>query len=82
MTTELKVGDKVRSYDFDGRKDCYVDGTLTEVQNDGECDRYAIKVEAKVWCGVLESDFPEFVYPPVNGLPNWLGGVTAFVEPL
>jgi len=30
---DLKVGDTIRSYDFMGHTDCYMEGTITEIKD-------------------------------------------------
>lgn len=69
---DVKVGDTVRSFDFEGRYDCYVEGTLEEI---GDClrygyDQYKIKVARRV-VGNEETDaHPDYVFPPKNGTPK------------
>lgn len=80
LVEEIKVGDYVRSYDFEGREDCYVEGIVNDILPIGECDRYFIKVSKRVWAGVEE--IPTRVveaFPPVNGTPTWMGEETHFV---
>ena len=73
---EIKVGDRVRSFDLSdqetvGPRACFIEGTVTGIgrfpQFD-DCDRYEIRVEREMFggeeCDVSE---PEFRYPPVNG---------------
>lgn len=36
-----KVGERIRSYDFEGRQDCYVEGVVQSVNLDGGDRRYA-----------------------------------------
>ena len=86
----LKVGDRVRSFDFarDGRgkqlkgeRACYVEGTIEGFKRIEGCDRYMIRVERKVWAGEeVESPYDGHVFPPLNGTPRLLGGVCEGVE--
>lgn len=87
MADEIKVGDRVRSYDFDITRQCYVEGVVEEITEPMEgCRRYKIRVERRTWEGEEEplSDDPElrYVYPPLNGLPKLFGGYTNGVEKL
>ena len=78
----IKVGDKVRSFDFPGRPDgraltgpraCYVEGTVEAIGAFDEfpdCDRYKIKVRETVFRGVSRPPHVEYIFPPVNGTPN------------
>lgn len=73
---EIKVGDRVRSFDFSDRETvgpraCFIEGTVTGIgrfPQFNDCDRYEIRVEREMFggeeCDVSE---PEFRYPPVNG---------------
>lgn len=78
----IKVGDKVRSYDFpDGRRTSFIEGRVTGFHQIEDCSRYEIKVERIVACGEehpVENDYT--VYPPLNGTPKSTGGVTNGVE--
>ena len=86
----LKVGDKVRSFDFarDGRgkqlkgeRACYVEGTIEGFKRIEGCDRYMIRVERKVWAGEeVENPYDGHVFPPLNGTPRLLGGVCEGVD--
>lgn len=87
MTNEIKIGDRVRSFDFPGRvrdlegeRACYAIGRVEEVVRRNGCDRYMIKVEYVVYRGSKEFASEEFIYPPVNGTPTWLGEVCNGVE--
>jgi hypothetical protein len=90
----INVGDRVRSYDFPDisslKDSCFVEGIVEavgHVDQIGGPDRYTIRVERRVWRG--QECSPEEIalqflggraYPPVNGIPTWLGGVTRGVE--
>jgi hypothetical protein len=63
---EIKVGDFVRSYDFETHDDIFVVGRVQEVGVEMEgCPRYRI--------ASLRGDGRE-VYPPVNGTAHSFGG--------
>jgi hypothetical protein len=74
-------GALVRSYDFAGIRDCYVEGEVMEVTPPIEgCPRYKIQVSRRVLEGrVLTLEGDDFVYPPVNGTPTMMGKLTNFV---
>jgi hypothetical protein len=83
---KIKTGDTVRSYDFKGQKDCYVEGVVREIKSFEGCDRYVIIVHRDVYRGL---EIPQFekssrvgqeVFPPVNGTPRLFGGYTGEVE--
>ena len=84
--TNIQIGSKVRSFDFDsrdiaGEDACYVEGEVIDIKSDGGCDRYVILIEKQVWSGVEESDnVGTTVQPPINGIPKLFGGVTDGVE--
>lgn len=83
-TSEIKIEDTVRSYDFEGRKDCYVEGVVIGFVEREGCNRYVIRVERDVVRG-LEQRFEGTrvgtnVYPPVNGTRKFFGGVCNAVE--
>jgi hypothetical protein len=85
VTNEIKVGDRVRSYDFPGsRDDCYIEGVVEEVGIMLEgCPRYKIRGERIVWRGKDEgAPADPYVYPPVNGTPTLFGDVTNGVKRL
>ena len=74
--TEIKIGDKVRSYDFPDRKHndgdyaCFCDGEVVEIRKVEGCYRYVIKVSRSVFAGkVRPNDGIDTVMPPVNGVP-------------
>ena len=77
--TTIKVGDRVRSYDFKGQDGCYFVGTVTNIRKDTE--QYDIAVEYQVWMFEREaSNYCASVHPPVNGTPSLLGGVHMGVQ--
>lgn len=89
---EIKIGDLVRSFDFEGRdvtgeRACYCEGVVVGIGRFGfpDCDRYKVAVERVVWCGADEALDPNaddgHRYPPVNGTPTMFRGtVTDGVE--
>lgn len=80
---EIGIGDYVRSYDFPGVKDCYVEGTVVGILSGMDCDRYKIAVDRIVFDGKPEpllEDVENFAYPPVNGTHTSFGMVTDYVE--
>jgi len=107
-TPEIKVGSTVRSFDFArsgdrmgrdlmGERACYVIGVVESIGRRpeaslGGCDRYEIRVVARVWGGEVavppQGDVPrdhavlapQYVYPPVNGTPKMGGDVCDSVE--
>ena len=88
----ISVGDRVRSFDFDGspggrdlegERSCYVEGRVEELVRVEGCLRYRILVERDVFGGKEESTrVGRYCHPPVNGTPRLIGGakVTNFVE--
>lgn len=83
MSEEIRVGDRVRSFDFEAHRDCYVEGTVTGFAYMEGCERYQIMAEQIVWAGQAEPAPKGYcVYPPVNGTPMLLGGECRFVVKL
>jgi hypothetical protein len=83
----VKVGDRVRSFDFDycrdltGERACYVEGYVVGIQPHGGCDRYVIEVDRVVFRGEERHDsWNKTAYPPVNGTPKLMGGIYNAVE--
>lgn len=67
--TSITAGDAVRSYDWEHRDDCFVDGVVKGVTMMEGCDRYEI-VPARKMIGDREitgGDLAPAYYPPVNG---------------
>ena len=76
---QIKVGDFVRSYDFETHDDCYALGRVAHVGDVIEgCPRYRIDVLKRVFEGQAtdRSVDSKEVYPPVNGTPHSFGGFT------
>ena len=74
----IKVGDRVRSYDFpdDNRDDargCYIEGVVVAVGrfdfDNRACDRYKIQVMYRRWVNKKVPIEQRYVFPPVNGTP-------------
>jgi hypothetical protein len=81
--TVFPVGSKLRSYDFESRKDCFIEGVLLKYDMQEGCDRYCIVVSRVVFEGKELPNDPQIteqVFPPVNGTPKSFGGVCNFVE--
>lgn len=79
---DLKPGDHVRSYDFAGNRESYVDGVIESVTPPMEgCPRYKILSNSRVFGGkpIPVPAHEEYVYPPVNGTPTLMGALTNFV---
>ena len=82
----IKIGSKVRSFDFHsrditGEDACYVEGEVVDIRWDGGCDRYVILIEKQVFAGKEEdTHVGSLVHPPVNGIPKWNGRLTDGVE--
>lgn len=73
----IKVGDKVRSFDNEYRRDVsgtsayYVEGVVTGFMEREACLRYEIEVKRDVYMGRdVVGRLNCFVYPPVNGTPR------------
>jgi hypothetical protein len=75
MVDNVRVGDRVRAYDYDcrdtaGENACYVEGIVVEFQNDGNVrnGRYIIQVDLDMWAGKkAHVRVGHKSYPPVNG---------------
>lgn len=79
---DIVPGDRVRSYDFGGVRTCYAEGVVEAITDPMEgCRRYKLRVESRVMDGqIIPIEDESYVYPPVNGTPSTLGGVTNCVE--
>lgn len=85
---KIEIGDKVQSFDFEHREDCFVEGTVVAELTTGE--QWPVKgagwgvVVFRAPCPVYviqatgrtfggeKIDAPEYVFPPVNGTPQLL----------
>ncbi len=84
---DIRVGDRVRSYDFNHMRDkngqhaCYIEGVVQEIVNASGCNRYKIRCTRRIIAGEPDSrDVGREYFPPVNGTPTAFGGLTSFVE--
>lgn len=81
--TDIACGDRVRSYDFAGNRECYAEGVVEDIIAEMEgCARYKLRVERRVFDGKEVQQHEDFVFPPVNGTPTWSGGFTNYVQRL
>ena len=64
----LRVGSKVRSFDFPHSRECYVEGTIEGYKKIEGCE--------------VEDPYDGHVFPPLNGTPKLFGGVCEGVEPI
>jgi hypothetical protein len=81
----INVGDRVKSFDFEGNRDCYVIGRVESIGRFQEffndCKRYKIKVESATFEGeTKQAKTVRYVYPPVNGTLSWTGRAMNGVE--
>jgi hypothetical protein len=89
----IKVGDRVRSFDFGSREvvgetACFVEGVVRNITHPSvdtkfrDCPHYEIRVDRRVFAGdeINGAIIGGLVYPPVNGTPSTFGGVTNYVE--
>lgn len=77
--TNIKVGDWVRSYDFEYHDDCYIVGRVTDLNYDmGGCPRFVIEGFQRIAQGAVEPGAihtrNDRFYPPMNGVPHSFGG--------
>ena len=83
---EIEIGNRVRSFDFhymrdlDGPRSCYMEGVVIGLNEFQGCQRYVIEVDRCVSGGRERSDYPQMIYPPVNGTPTTMGRITDGVE--
>ena len=62
----IKVGNRVRSYDFARERKCYIIGILEGYVFHEGAFRYKIRVEKKYWAGKkVKNPLLCYVYPPV-----------------
>jgi len=82
----IKVGDKVRSYDFPHSREFWCEGVVEGFKEVEGCDRYKIRIQKQFVEGKevqISADRMEaapHIYPPVNGTRRALGGVCNGVE--
>lgn len=82
--TTIKIGDRVRSYDFEHNDDCYYEGVVNGIiMGEGSarftCNVYRIQVQRQVWDGMPVPKNCDVIYPPMNGVETTFGGITAGV---
>ena len=84
---KIKVGDLVRSFDFDGGRDlvglhaCFVEGYVVDITTSDVCPCYIIRVDREIWDGKLEfTRIDTEVSTPVNGTPTSSGRICDFVK--
>ena len=68
---EIVVGDAVRSYDHEYRRDSYVEGVVEDIVNRPDGKRYKIRCDRRV-VGLMDVAQPDgvFYYVRVNGSPR------------
>ena len=86
----IKVGNRVRSFDFSdrpggrdvtGERACYIEGTVVGFESLEGCERYVIHVKRDGFRGEEKTHrVGSKRYPPVNGTPTLFGDVTDCVE--
>lgn len=82
MNTDIKIGDKVRSFDFPAHRDiegpeaCFAEGVVEGFKTIG-CTRFDIRVTRSVWEGKeVPTEEGTRIAPPLNGTPTDMGRVT------
>lgn len=70
---KINVGDKVRSYDFEGDNSSYIEGIVTEIITIHGLQRYKIYTTKLVWRNQEKSNFEDYYYPVVNGTEGLFG---------
>jgi len=74
-----KDGQKPLGYDESGDRACWMEGIVTDTRTVMEgCKRYTIDVDTRCVLGKTEK-YEDTVYPPLNGTPSTMGGITAGV---
>ena len=82
---DIKVGDKVRSFDFDkkdltGERASYAEGVVVGLERHEGSMRYKIKVSHQVFGAKNVKIDNEFIYPPINGTKTSSGKIMSGVE--
>jgi hypothetical protein len=74
-------GTRVRSFDFPGRTDCYVEGMILGITRD---ETYILQVDRRIVGGEERpvTNTGCIVYPPLNGRPTLMGSTTEGVVKL
>ena len=85
MNTDIKIGDKVRSFDFSAHRDiegpeaCFAEGIVEGFQTiaGSSCTRFDIRVTRAVWEGKeVPTEEGTRIAPPLNGTPPNMGRIT------
>jgi hypothetical protein len=73
---DIPVGSRVRSYDFEFRDDCYVEGFVEAIEERWGCLRFTIRCDISASEGKRRRVDPtkSVVYPPANGVMHATGG--------
>jgi len=72
LALNYAVGARVRSYDFPGHDDCYIEGLVLDVNR--AAGVYRVLVDTVVWEGrALPVREGRVVSPPLNGRPGMWG---------
>ena len=79
-----KVGDTVRSHDFEripGRPECYVEGVVEGFEERHGCQFYVISVTRRVFSGKeVNCEMGDKICAPMNGIQTDMGRLTDGVE--
>jgi hypothetical protein len=80
-----EVGDRIRAYDFEGRDDCYVEGTVVSKDTEGRNKGFAafvIVVEVDGWPKHVNggSRVGLTTYVPMESMMDWDGRVVNVKE--
>lgn len=71
---EVRIGDVVRSYDFQGNKECYFEGIIESI--DGAAATFTAKTTKQVWAGeALDSKKVSKSFTSQLPGMNWLDDV-------
>ena len=77
--TDIEIGDKVKSFDYEDSRDFYYEGTVFGVVDCDVCPKYRIQVEKQFYMGTFVKPDVKWIYPPVNGTSCY-NGFTQGVE--
>jgi len=83
---DIKIGDTVKSFDFDMVDDCYIQGKVVGFTEMDNCTHFVIHMDKMILKGkditdyYLEKTCNFKFYPPVNGIETWMGSVTCGVQ--
>ena len=82
---KIKVGDKVRSFDFDCKEldtinSCFVEGVVENIEGhpmSGDGEYLKFKISRKIFGGKeIPQTIGDYNWVPQNGQMTWLGKVT------